>query len=132
MTSFSKAPKQLQALVLVLLAEAAAVFAAFLSLAVELLRGEFQNFYAEVFLLALSFFAVLWILQFTRWLLGGRRWARSAAVFWQLLQVAIGASAVAENLPLGVSLIAAAAVAFGLLFSKVVVDFTQAGGSEAQ
>jgi hypothetical protein len=57
-------------------------------------------------------------------LLAKKRWARSAAFFWQLLQGVLGAGALAEqgiNQMLGAALVLLSGVVVLLLFNKTVV-----------
>ena len=57
-----------------------------------------------------------------------KRWARSAAVFWQLIQIAVAWNSFTGEVTgyfFGTWLIITAAVALYFLFSKVVVEETQ-------
>jgi hypothetical protein len=114
--------------VLVLLvAEALVLAAVFFTLLFELFSGEFQSIYAEVFLLVLAAAATAWVLTFSRGLLNKKRWARSAAFFWQLLQAVVGAGAIAEtgtSRILGASLVLISGLVVLLLFNSKVVAAT--------
>jgi hypothetical protein len=98
--------------------------ASFAFLLLELISGNYQSFYAEVFLLAVAFGAVLWVGKLSLGIIQKKRWARSAAFFWQLLQGAVGANALGSNLPLGIFLVALSLVLILILFNKRVVDLT--------
>lgn len=124
---FRQAPLLLQ-LVLTLLATEALLLAwTFVVLLLELLTGNVLNIYAEIFLIVLAAGATAWVLNFTRGLLMKKRWARSAAFFWQLLQGVIGAGALAEsgnNRVFGIFLVVLSAAVVVLLFNKQVVSET--------
>jgi hypothetical protein len=107
--------------------EALALAGVFLSLLFELFSGEFQSIFAEVFLLVISGAAVLWVLQFSRGIFNKKRWARSAAFFWQLLQAVVGAGAMAESgfsQVIGALLVIVSGLTVVLLFNKKVVADT--------
>jgi len=109
---------------ILLLIEALAVAWILLALSLELLSGNVINVFAEIFLIVLAFGATAWVLFFTRGILRKKRWARSAAFFWQLLQGVIGAGALAEagnNQVIGVFLVLLSGVVVLLLFNKTVV-----------
>lgn len=127
MRPFSKAPKMVQIVLVLLLLEALALAAVFLALLLELLSGEFQSIFAQVFLVVISGAAVLWVLHFSRGILNKNRWARSAAFFWQLLQAVVGAGAMAEtgsSQLIGALLVLVSGITLVLLFNKNVVAET--------
>jgi hypothetical protein len=127
MTPFSKAPTLVQIVLILLLVEALALLAVFFTLLFELFSGQFQSVYAEVFLLVLAAGSALWVLQFSRGLLNKKRWARSAAFFWQLLQAVVGAGAIAEtgtSRVIGALLVLVSGLVVVLLFNAKVVAAT--------
>jgi hypothetical protein len=127
MTPFRKAPALVQIVLVLLVAEALALVAVFFSLLFELLSGNFQSIFAEVFLLVLAASATLWVLHFSRGLLNKKRWARSAAFFWQLLQAVVGAGAIAEtgtSRIIGAVLVLVSGLVVVLLFNSQVVAAT--------
>jgi hypothetical protein len=127
MTPFSKAPALVQIVLILLLVEALALLAVFFTLLFELFSGQFQSVYAEVFLLVLAAGSALWVLQFSRGLLNKKRWARSAAFFWQLLQAVVGAGAIAESgtsRAIGALLVLVSGLVVVLLFNSKVVAAT--------
>jgi hypothetical protein len=127
MTPFSKAPALVQIVLVLLLLEALALAAVFFTLLFELFSGQFQNIYAEVFLLVLAAASTLWVLTFSRGLLNRKRWARSAAFFWQLLQAVVGAGAIAEtgtSRLIGAVLVLLSGLVVLLLFNSKVVAAT--------
>jgi hypothetical protein len=124
---FSKALKMVQIVLVLLLLEALALAAVFLTLLLELLSGQFQSIFAQVFLVVISGAAVLWVLHFSRGILNKKRWARSAAFFWQLLQAVVGAGAMAEtgsSQLIGALLVLVSGITLVLLFNKNVVADT--------
>jgi hypothetical protein len=113
-----------QLVIIALFIEALAVAWIFFALLLELLSGNVINVFAEIFLIVLAAGAVAWILFFMRGILKKKRWARSAAFFWQLLQAVTGAGALAEagsNQLIGVFLVVLAGIVVILLFNKTVV-----------
>ena len=127
MRPFSKAPKMVQIVLVLLMLEALALAGVFFSLLLELFSGQFQSFFAEVFLVVISGAATLWVLNFSRGLLNKKRWARSAAFFWQLLQAVVGAGAMAESgfsQVIGALLVFVSGLTVVLLFNKTVVADT--------
>jgi hypothetical protein len=116
-----------QIVLVLLMLEALALAAVFFTLLLELLSGQFQSIFAEVFLVVISGAAVLWVLHFSRGILNKKRWARSAAFFWQLLQAVVGAGAMAEtgsSKVLGALLVTVSGITLVLLFNKNVVADT--------
>ena len=114
-----------QIVLVLLLLEALALAAVFLTLLLELLSGQFQSIFAEVFVISGA--AVLWVLHFSRGILNKKRWARSAAFFWQLLQAVVGAGAMAEtgsSQVIGALLVTVSGITLVLLFNKNVVADT--------
>jgi hypothetical protein len=113
--------------------EALALAGVFFSLLLELFSGQFQSIFAEVFLVVISGAATLWVLHFSRGLLNKKRWARSAAFFWQLLQAVVGAGAMAEtgsSQVIGALLVIVSGITLVLLFNKTVVADTNEATDE--
>ena len=124
MKPFSSANPLVQLVIIALFIEALAVAWIFFALLLELLSGNVINVFAEIFLIVLAAGAVAWILFFMRGILKKKRWARSAAFFWQLLQAVTGAGALAEagsNQLIGVFLVVLSGIVVILLFNKTVV-----------
>jgi hypothetical protein len=121
---FSSANPLVQLVIIALFIEALAVAWIFFALLLELLSGNVINVFAEIFLIVLAAGAVAWILFFMRGILKKKRWARSAAFFWQLLQAVTGAGALSEagsNQLIGVFLVVLSGIVVILLFNKTVV-----------
>ena len=133
MRPFTKAPKMVQIVLVLLMLEALALAGVFFSLLLELFSGQFQSIFAEVFLVVISGAATLWVLHFSRGLLNKKRWARSAAFFWQLLQAVVGAGAMAEtgsSQVIGALLVIVSGITLVLLFNKTVVADTNEATDE--
>lgn len=127
MKAFSQAHPLVKLVVSLLFIEAVIIGLVFFALLLELLSGNVINIYAEIFLIVIAAGAIAWVLNFSRGILQGKRWARSAAFFWQLLQGVVGSGALAEegtNQLIGVFLVALSAVVVILLFNKTVVSET--------
>ena len=122
-----KAPSGLVFASILLWAEGAfvAVLAARLGLA--LLSGETKSFVTSAALFALVAAAAAWVIYIGFSLFQGKRWARSGAVFWQLVQLAVATGSFSGQFgsqAIGWSLILPSVLGLGLLFSKKVVAAT--------
>jgi hypothetical protein len=127
MKAFSQASGLVKLVVSLLLIEASIIGLVFFALLLELLAGKVLIIYAQIFLIVLAAGAIAWVIHFSRGILQGKRWARSAAFFWQLLQGVVGAGALAEqsnNRMIGVFLVALSAAVVILLFNKQFVADT--------
>ena len=127
MKAFSQAPSLVKLVVSLLFIEALIIALVFFALLLELLSGNVLNIYAEIFLIVLAVGSIAWVLHFSRGILQGKRWARSAAFFWQLLQGVVGSGALAEegsNRNIGIFLVALSAILVILLFNKNFVADT--------
>ena len=127
MKAFSHAPVLVKLVVSLLFIEALILALVFFALLLELLSTNVLNVYAQIFLIVLAAGSIAWVLNFSRGILQGERWARSAAFFWQLLQGVVGAGALAEvgsNRNIGIFLVALSAVVVILLFNKSFVANT--------
>jgi uncharacterized membrane protein len=107
--------------------EALIIDLVFFALLLELLSGNVLNIYSQIFLIVLAAGSIAWVLHFSHGILQGKRWARSAAFFWQLLQGVVGAGALAEqssNRSIGVFLVVLSAIVVILVFNKKFVADT--------
>ena len=126
----SKAEKPPIGLVLAtILLWAEGLFVGFLAarLGLALTSGETRSFVTSVALFALVTAASIWIIYVGFSLRKGKRWARSAAVFWQLVQLAVATGSFSGEFgsqAIGWSLILPSVLGLGLLFSKKVVAAT--------
>jgi hypothetical protein len=121
MKAFSQAHVFVKLVVSLLFIEALIITLVFFALLLELLSGNVLNIYAEIFLIVLAAGSIAWVLHFSLGILQGKRWARSAAFFWQLLQGVVGAGALAEqssDRSIGIFLVVLSAVVAILLFNK--------------
>lgn len=115
------------ALIVLLAAEFLLVAALAVTLLVELLIDTSTSFASAVALTVLAFVAAAWLGAILVGALRGHAWIRSAALVWQVLQFAVGASAIsgAFSQPAwGWPLVGVAVVVFVLLFTRPVVDAT--------
>ena len=115
------------ALIVLLAAEFLLVAALAVTLLFELLTETPTSFPSAVALTVLAFVAAAWLGAIVVGALRGNAWIRSAALVWQVLQFAVGASASsgAFSQPAwGWPLVGVAVIAFVLLFTRPVVDAT--------
>jgi hypothetical protein len=127
MKAFSQASQLVKLVVLLLFIEALIISLVFFALLLELLAGTVVNIYVQIFLIVFAAGSIAWVLHFSRGILQGKRWARSAAFFWQLLQGVVGAGALAEdgsNRNIGIFLAGLSALVAILLFNKKFVADT--------
>lgn len=96
-------------------------------LALSLILGTARNLLTSVALFALVAGAATWLVFVALSLWRGRRWARSAGVFWQLVQLAIATGSFSGQFgsqAIGWGLIIPSLVVLFLLLSKKVVAAT--------
>lgn len=113
--------------------EALAVAAAAATLGVEIIAGQSKSFVTAVSLFALVAAAAVWVGNIVAGLLRNRRWSRSAAFFWQLVQLSIGTASFSgqfANAAIGLALIVPSVVVCALLLTKAVVAATQEQGDK--
>lgn len=82
---------------------------------------------ADISLIAIFALAAASVIFISRQLVFGKRWARSAAVFWQLIQIAIAWNSFtgdSAGMAVGAWLVITAAVGTYFLFSKDVIAGT--------
>lgn len=92
-----------------------------------LAAGETRSLVTSVALFALVAAAAIWVVFVSLSLFKGRRWARSAGVFWQLVQLAVASGSFSGQFgsqAIGWSLILPSVLVLALLFSKKVVAAT--------
>ena len=119
--------RALIALVLLLAAEAAVLWAAVVGLIRELLTDQPTSLASALAILALTAVAAIWVSTITVGTLRGRTWIRAAAVTWQLVQVfvAIGCFQGLYARPdLGWALLVPSVLVIVLLFTRSVVEAT--------
>jgi hypothetical protein len=92
------------------------------------LSGEVKSLPTMLALTALGAILAVWLAFVVKALKEGRRWARNAAIFWQLVQLTVAwGSFTGEfaNAAIGVGLILPSVAVIALLFTKPVFDATQ-------
>jgi hypothetical protein len=120
-------PALVWALIVLLIGEFLLVAGLAVTLLVELLIATPASFASAVALIVLAFIAAAWLGAIVVGALRGQAWIRGAAIVWQVLQFAVGASAISGTFStpaIGWPLVAVAVVVFVLLFTKPVVDAT--------
>lgn len=102
-------------------------------LAIALITGGAKSLVTSLALLVLVAAAAGWLNLIVRGLLRGKRWARSAALFWQLVQLAVASGSFSGQFgsqAIGWALIVPSVVVLVLLFTKPVVAATMAATDE--
>jgi hypothetical protein len=114
-------------LIVLLIAEFLLVAGLAVTLVIELLVATPTSFASAVALTVLAILAAIWLGAIVVGTLRGQAWIRSAAIVWQVLQFAVGASAISGTFStpaIGWPLVVVAFATFVLLFTKPVVDAT--------
>lgn len=120
-------PALFWALIVLLIGEFVLVAGLAVTLIIELLVATPISFASAVALTVLAVFAAAWLGAIVVGTLRGQAWIRAAAIVWQVLQFAVGASAISGTFSspaIGWPLVIVAFVTFVLLFTKPVVDAT--------
>jgi hypothetical protein len=117
--------------VIVIVALEASVLAFFgVQLGLGILAGESRAFTTAIALFAMVAAAAAWLFYVAFSLTRAKRWARSAALFWQLVMLAIASGSFTGQFgsqAIGWALVAPAAVVLILIFTKPVVESTLEG-----
>ena len=96
-------------------------------LGVALVVGETKSLVTSIALFALVAAAAAWVIFVAVNLIRGKRWARSAGVFWQLVQLAVATGSFSGQFgsqAIGWALIIPSVLVLALLLSKKVVAAT--------
>jgi hypothetical protein len=120
-------PPLLWAVIVLLVVEFLLVAGLAATLVIELLVATPTSFASGVALTVLAIVAAAWLGAIVVGTLRGQAWIRSAAIVWQVLQFAVGASAISGTFStpaIGWPLVVIALAVFVLLFTKPVVDAT--------
>ena len=124
----SQRPKAVLLLSVVIAAEGILIgYLAALQL-IEIITGAVVVLVTGLSLLALLLGVTLWLFYVARSLLAAKRWARSGALFWQLIQLAVASASFSGEFAspvIGWSLIAVSALALALVFNPQVMQFTR-------
>jgi hypothetical protein len=95
---------------------------------VATLSGEVKSLPTMLALTALGLLLAVWLGFVFNALRGGRRWARNAAIFWQLVQLTVAWGSFTGEFAspaIGIGLILPSLVVIGLIFEKRVFEATQ-------
>jgi hypothetical protein len=90
--------------------------------------GQVKSLPTMLALAGLGLVVAVWLAYVFKALLEGRRWARSGAIFWQLVQLTIAWGSFTgqfANPAIGIALIIPSVSVIALLFTKPVFDATQ-------
>jgi hypothetical protein len=90
--------------------------------------GQVKSLPTMLALAALGLIVAIWLAYVFKALYEGRRWARSGAIFWQLVQLTIAWGSFTgqfANAAIGIGLIIPSVAVIALLFTKPVFDATQ-------
>lgn len=120
-TSPNQAPKSIKFVSGLLVLEALAPLGLAIWAAITLLTGSAVSLPTLVAEAVFFLGAGLWLILVSARLRDGRSWARSAAVFWQLVQLAVASASFSgefANPTIGVSLIVTSLVVGVFLFSR--------------
>ena len=112
--------------------EALAVSGAAAFLLIEIIAGQSKSFVTAISLFALVAAAAVWVGNILAGLARNRRWSRSGAFFWQLIQLSIGTASFSgqfANWAIGLALIVPSLIVCVLLLTKPVVAATQESSS---
>ncbi len=99
-------------------------------LGIGILMGDSRSFVTAVALFALVAAAAAWVIYAGFSLLKGKRWARSGALFWQLIQLAVAAGSFSGQFgsqAIGWSLILPSIAVLIALFNKQTIAATMKG-----
>jgi hypothetical protein len=124
---FDSKPKALLVLCGLLALEAATLAVVAVILLIEILSGKTDSFVAAISLFALVAGFAAWVFGIAVNLFNGRRWARSAAMFWQLIQVAIASGSFTGQFgsqAIGWAILAPSVLGLYLVFRNDVVNAT--------
>jgi hypothetical protein len=117
--------------VIVVIALEASVLAYFgIQLGIGILGGESRAFTTAIALFAMVAAAAAWLFYVAFSLTRSKRWARSAALFWQLVMLAIASGSFTGQFgsqAIGWALVAPAVLVVILVFTKPVVESTLEG-----
>ena len=98
-------------------------------LAIDIIGGLSRSLPAAISLAALVLGAGVWLVFVARAIPTQKRWARSAAIFWQTCQLAVASASFTgrgANFAIGVALVVVSLTVLALLFSKPVIAASRA------
>ena len=121
-------PLGLQFVLAILGIEFAVLVALVVTYVVATLSGEVKSLPTMLALAALGLILAVWLAFTIKALRDGRRWARNAAIFWQLVQLTVAWGSFTgqfANWGIGIGLILTSVAVIALLFEKSVFAATQ-------
>lgn len=128
MASKASKPIGLKAVLAIIGLEQIVVLYLLSSYAIATLAGQVKSLPTMLALAALGLIVAIWLAFVFKALYEGRRWARSGAIFWQLVQLTIAWGSFTgqfANVAIGIGLIVPSVAVIALLFNKPVFDATQ-------
>ena len=128
MTSATARPMGLKVILGILAVELLVLAGIVVAYVAATLAGDVRDLPTMLALVALGLGLATWVGFIIKALVAGRRWARSGALFWQLIQLTVAwGSFTGEfaNAAIGFSLILPSVTVIALLFTKPVFDATQ-------
>lgn len=128
MTSATARPMGLKVILGILAVELLVLVGIVVAYAAATLAGDVRDLPTMLALVALGLGLATWVGFIIKALIAGRRWARSGALFWQLIQLTVAwGSFTGEfaNAAIGFGLILPSVTVIALLFTKPVFDATQ-------
>ena len=127
MKNLKKLPAGLLTVIVVVALEASVLAYFGIKLGMGILGGESRAFTTAIALFAMVAAAAAWLFYVAFSLTRSKRWARSAAFFWQLIQLAVATGSFSGqfgNQAIGWGLIIPSAIVIVTLFNKDVVAAT--------
>jgi hypothetical protein len=128
MAANAKKPVGLLAVLAIIGLEQIVVLYLLSSYVIATLAGQVKSLPTMLALAGLGLVVAVWLAYVFKGLYSGRRWARSGAIFWQLVQLTIAWGSFTgqfANAAIGIALIVPSVLVIGLLFTKPVFDATQ-------
>ena len=128
MASSAKKPIGLTVVLAIIGLEQLVVLYLLWSYVLATLAGQVKSLPTMLALAALGLIVAIWLAYVVKALYDGRRWARSGAIFWQLVQLAIAWGSFTgqfANAAIGIGLIVPSVAVIALLFTKPVFNATQ-------
>ena len=128
MTSATARPMGLKVILGILAVELLVLVGIVVAYVAATLAGDVRDLPTMLALVALGLGLATWVGFIIKALIAGRRWARSGALFWQLIQLTVAwGSFTGEfaNAAIGFGLILHSVTVIALLFTKPVFDATQ-------
>lgn len=128
MTSATARPMGLKVILGILAVELLVLVGIVVAYVAATLAGDVRDLPTMLALVALGLGLATWVGFIIKALVAGRRWARSGALFWQLIQLTVAwGSFTGEfaNAAIGFSLILPSVTVIALLFTRPVFDATQ-------